>query len=966
MTAPATEAPPASSRPAVRAPKRAGWSVALRIARRESWRAKGRSALVLLLIMLPVLVVTVASTLLRTALVNTVEGLPRELGAADVAIHQHWDLPDDQVLVQCPDLTCTTSVPAATPGTPSEELPAEEAIRAVLGPEARVLTFPTQYLDLSVGDRTFYGLISEVDLTDPMLDGMLELIAGRAPTEPGEVAVSEEVAARGTSVGSTLDLGDYGMAKVVGIVRSYRAPAEVIGVPGGLGVAIANEHGPSEWSRWLVDVPGGVSWEQVLELNEHGLTALSHDVVTSPPTDEELAADPRTEGLLGMAGDGPGGGAVAVVGLIVAMVLLEVVLLAGPAFAVSASSQTRALGLLAAQGGTRKHLRRVVLAQAIVLGGIAATAGVLLGLVISRAAYPLLLQAQGPSQLGPFEIGWGDLALVAAFGFGSAVVAALAPARAASRMDPVRAIAGRRPEALTRRRHPLIGAGLIGVGILMAAFGAWGTSPTSGAASLLIAAGAIAAVLGAVLIAPLAVRLLARAASRAPLSPRYALRDMARNQLRTAPAVAAVAAVVAGAVALAIAGASDSAQGRAQYVAGGPRGDVVIWVDEPAGGAVETATWQALAGEVQARVPGSTALLVRGLSDPYLVQRDGERTLVLTSTDVLPEVDNPVSAPGTPGAAQQSSFLNAWWYGSPILVGRDGVEAVRSALTDEQYAMAQAALADGAAVVLRNTPGPERGDATFDLVEPSVAEDFDVGDPEELESLGSFTVPAIGLHVAGVSAPAVAIVPESLVEQADLEPSITAAIVDGPGDLTREDEERVQNAVTNSPTLAAAGLTGWAVLDVGWVNDLRYVLLILGLAAGVLVLAGAMTAALLALSDARADFATLGAVGAAPRTRRRIAGAYGWAIAFLGAVLGAAVGFIPGIAISYPLTWHSNWIGVEIPEGMVDLSGAPIAEHYLAIPWSMIAVLVFGLPVVVGLVVALVTRSKLPMVARIE
>ena len=88
--------------------------------------------------------------------------------------------------------------------------------------------------------------------------------------------------------------------------------------------------------------------------------------------------------------------------------------------------------------------------------------------------------------------------------------------------------------------------------------------------------------------------------------------------------------------------------------------------------------------------------------------------------------------------------------------------------------------------------------------------------------------------------------------------------------------------------------------------------------------------------------------------------------AFLGAVLGAAVGFIPGIAISYPLTWHSNWIGVEIPEGMVDLSGAPIAEHYLAIPWSMIAVLVFGLPVVVGLVVALVTRSKLPMVARIE
>ena len=73
------------------APRRrrlAGWGVALRIARRETLRAKGRSALVLFLIMLPVLVVTAASTLLRTADVSTVEALPRELGAADAAIEK--------------------------------------------------------------------------------------------------------------------------------------------------------------------------------------------------------------------------------------------------------------------------------------------------------------------------------------------------------------------------------------------------------------------------------------------------------------------------------------------------------------------------------------------------------------------------------------------------------------------------------------------------------------------------------------------------------------------------------------------------------------------------------------------------------------------------------------------------------------------------------------------------------------
>ena len=963
-TTPVVEAQASHAPEPARSPRRAGWSVALRIARRESWRAKGRSALVLLLIMLPVLVVAVASTLLRTALVSTVESLPRELGAADVSIQQGWKPPDDQVLVQCPDLSCTATIPASELATRPEPLPPEAAMRSVLGPQARIVAFPTDAQEQSVGDRSFYTLISEIDLAEPLLDGMLELIDGRAPAGPGEVAVSERVAQRGAALGSTLDLGDYGNATVVGTVRSHRAPDEVVAAPGGLGVPFADPDGTSQWSRWLVSVPGGVSWDQVLSLNEHGLTALSRDVVTDPPTRAELAADPRGRAVMDADASSDTGSAIAVIGLILAMVLLEVILLAGPAFAVGASSQTRALGLLAAQGGTRRQLRRVVLAQAVVLGGIAAVAGVVIGLVVTRLAYPFLVSARGAAEIGPFEIGWGDVALVAAFGFGSAVVASLAPARAAARMDPVRAIGGRRPEARARRWHPVLGLVLIGLGAALAWAGSVGPLG-DGDGSAVIAIGAVLAVIGAVLIAPLAITLLAAAASRAPLSMRYAFRDMARNQLRTAPAVAAVAAVVAGAVALSISGSSDSAQSRAQYVPGGPRGDAVVWLTDDAGNTVEDGPWQAVADEIQARVPDSTTLLVRGVPDTFLGHPGSGRTLVLTSSTALPELADPGIEPGTPGAAQQSSSPGTWWYGSAILIGDEGLDAVRSALTDEQLATAQAALSEGAVVILRNTPGPERGDATFDLVAQADA-GVDPGDFEGLESLGTFTVPAVGLHVAGVSSPAAAIVPESLVAQANVQPTITAVVVDGQADLTRLDEERLQNAIANSPALAAAGLTGYVSLDLGWVNDLRYVLLILGLTAGVLVLAGSMTAALLALSDARADFATLGAVGAAPRTRRRIAGAYGWAIAFLGACLGAVVGFIPGVAISYPLTSYAGWLGERIPDGMVDTSGAPIAEHYLVIPWPMIAVLVIGLPLLVGLVVALSTRSRLPMVARIE
>ena len=68
------------------------------------------------------------------------------------------------------------------------------------------------------------------------------------------------------------------------------------------------------------------------------------------------------------------------------------------------------------------------------------------------------------------------------------------------------------------------------------------------------------------------------------------------------------------------------------------------------------------------------------------------------------------------------------------------------------------------------------------------------------------------------------------------------------------------------------------------------------------MLGGTLTATFLALSDARPDLATLSAVGASPRTRRGVAASYAVVVGLVGAVLGAAVGFIPGIAVTWPLT----------------------------------------------------------------
>ena len=63
-----------------------GWRPALRIARREALRARGRSILVLVMIGLPVLAIVALDTLVRTADVSTVEGLDRQIGAADALV----------------------------------------------------------------------------------------------------------------------------------------------------------------------------------------------------------------------------------------------------------------------------------------------------------------------------------------------------------------------------------------------------------------------------------------------------------------------------------------------------------------------------------------------------------------------------------------------------------------------------------------------------------------------------------------------------------------------------------------------------------------------------------------------------------------------------------------------------------------------------------------------------------------
>ena len=147
--------------------------------------------------------------------------------------------------------------------------------------------------------------------------------------------------------------------------------------------------------------------------------------------------------------------AAALAAVIVGLGLLEVVLLAGTAFAVGARRQTRALGLVAATGGSARDVRRIVLAQGLVLGALGAAGGVAVGALLAVAGRPLWESFEG-AELAGWRFGPWEVAGAALVGLLSGLAAAIVPALGAGRMRTVDALAGRfrthGPRAAPRNR----------------------------------------------------------------------------------------------------------------------------------------------------------------------------------------------------------------------------------------------------------------------------------------------------------------------------------------------------------------------------------------------------------------------------------------------------------------------------------------------------------------------------------
>lgn len=874
-----------------------GWVLPLRLARREALRSRGRSVLVLVMVGLPVMAVVAAAVVLRTSDVSSVESLDRRLGAAAA-----------QVTVQPGTTRVFQGADPERGGYGSEGVGDELALDArevddLLGGGRALLPIATGSFRLTSGDGVAQAEATEVDLRDPLTAGLFRLADGRWPASADEVVVNEEVLDRGYALGDRLGSPDDAAPTptIVGVAESttVRALPVVAGPPGSLGVTSGD--GPA---RWLV---GGapVTWDDVLRLNSRGAEVVSRAVLLDPPDATELPAE-----VAGGA-EAPDPAVVATLSLVVAMVLLEVALLAGPAFAVGARRQSRTLALLASSGGTPRQVRRVVLAGALVLGAAAAGAGAVAGTLLGVAVLPLV-QRLSATWFGPVDVPVLLVLGVAGLGVLSALMAALVPAVLASRQDVVAVLAGRRGEPRPSRRSPVVGLALLVVGVGAAVLGALDSGR-----EVLVAVAGVSAVLGMVLLVPLVLDVLGRLAGRLPLALRYAVRDAARQRSRTAPAVAAVAATVAAVVALGVAAASDEKENSTLYQAQLPDGVAVLGVgpdddgDDPA---ADPATWATVRGLVERVVPGARLTDVRGLlgGDSY-VQVSG------------PDPDAPLL----------SSYGSA--LGSDVLVGDDVVDQLPGLPAADRVAITTGLDAGRSVAFVDEAP---RTDSPTEVR----VQVLRIGDDGSETPIAEAELPVVLVEAPGP------VVPQLVLSDAAAQelgrPVRTVGVLVSGATISAEQEQQLVEGMQAVATYANVYVErGYQGEDQALV-----VLLVLGALGSVLVLGGTLTATFLALSEARSDLATLAAVGASPGTRRRVAAAYALVVGTVGAALGAVVGLVPGIAVAVPLTSTDYGTGPTGP--------------FVDVPWLLVGGLVVVLPLLTAGLVLATSRSRLPLVAR--
>ncbi|MDT5035443.1 MAG: putative transport system permease protein [Micromonosporaceae bacterium] len=917
MSAPVVFPAPPPSR-AARSDLRTGWAPALRVARRESRRGKGRSALIAALIALPVAALAYAAVSYDMFQLTPTESYQRLGGAADAVVQFAPGAPVRQDPTSLTMSEVTVDQPGARPHT-------EEVLRGLLPAGSRLVVDRSFSVLARAATRSVELTSRALDGSDPMTRGIFTIRRGHAPRGSGEVALSERaIAATGVAPGGTLRLSDGSRYRVVGVVEfpaNLRETALFDGAhpptdPAGSGADEPN---------WLVATPAPLTWAYVRQLNLQGVLALSREVVGHPPSAADAGVTGRSTDVT--ASD------VSLLVIVAGLAGLEIVLLAGPAFAVGARRRSRDLAVLAANGANAAHLRRVVLADGVVLGALGTAAGLGVGVGAAFAGRGPLADHVAFARPGAYRVFPLALAGIVIFALVTAVLAATVPAFVAARQDVVAALAGRRGVTRSRKRWLVLGLALTALGTAVATAGA------RAASSNLVLTGLATGEIGLVLCTPALVGLISRAARLLPLAPRIALRDTARNRGASAPAISAVMAAVAGTVAIGVYAVSGDLRDRATYQPEIPPGYAIVRVGSGPGAkpppvdAISRLLRTGLPTRAVSRVTGiacatdpngSCGLRAAMPSDRVCPYDETARNRSLTAAEQRSAAHDPRCADG-PGVGD----------GGPTYVDDGTSLAALTGASGEEVNRATRTLRSGGVVVLR----PEL--VRNNQVTLEVYNDSD----GSLKPTAALSAPAYVLRGSAVGR--ATIVPPAIVARAGLAQHLDGVVAVTSRTPTADETQRVTDALS----LLKPAYT----VQVEQPSDhhLNLILYILGIAGAVITIGAAAIATGLAAADSRPDLATLAAVGASPGLRRRLSLSQTGVIAGLGSLMGAAAGL--GAAVAVLVALNSRY----------DQSWPAPPPYPITVPWLNLGLAVVVVPLVAMAGAGLLTRSRLPVERRL-
>ena len=365
------------------------------------------------------------------------------------------------------------------------------------------------------------------------------IIAGRAPSGPGEVALLESTAvAAGASLGSTvrIDTPAAGVREftVTGLVNR--------GLSGGLGGTFAVFDLPT--AQAVLTEPGTVTAILITARAGVSQQTLANEVeAIAPEASRVETADQARDEVVKRIQEGFAFFntfllAFGVIALFVSSFLIF------NTFSMLVAQRSRELALLRAVGASRLQVSLAVLVEAAIIGVLAAVIGLVGGLAVSQLLR-WVISAFGADLPGaPLTLEPGTIALALGASLLVTVASALLPARRASAIPPVAAMReGATPSPRSLRRVTMAGAVLIALAIIPAVLGLRAADTDGERAAQLTGLAAALALIGVLALTPAlsrpVLRIVGKAFNRRVVG-RLATANAIRNPRRTAATASAL------------------------------------------------------------------------------------------------------------------------------------------------------------------------------------------------------------------------------------------------------------------------------------------------------------------------------------------------------------------------------------------------------------------------------------------